>query len=232
MSGLHLVRLPIRLPPLLRFSRERGIPLEDDDLGYLLHAWLTALFAGVAPKPFRYFARRGELLGYARESAEELLERAKACGDPLAWSALEVDGVASKPMPERWRCGQRLWIEALVCPTSRRGGEEKDIYLRAIDRGVVPGRSRGELYREWFIARCQPALDLERVELLGMRARCRLIRRSRRQGSRLRVVERPTALFGASARIRDAASFASLLARGIGRHRAFGFGMLLLAPPR
>jgi len=30
--------------------------------------------------------------------------------------------------------------------------------------------------------------------------------------------------------VRDSAAFAALLARGIGRHRAFGFGMLLLKP--
>ena len=33
-------------------------------------------------------------------------------------------------------------------------------------------------------------------------------------------------------RVTDPAAFAAGLARGIGRHRAFGFGMLLLAPPR
>ncbi|MFG1332515.1 type I-E CRISPR-associated protein Cas6/Cse3/CasE [Xanthobacter autotrophicus] len=31
--------------------------------------------------------------------------------------------------------------------------------------------------------------------------------------------------------VRDAQAFAALLARGVGRHRAFGYGMLLLSPP-
>jgi len=31
--------------------------------------------------------------------------------------------------------------------------------------------------------------------------------------------------------VRDPTGFAALLARGVGRHRAFGFGMLLLRPP-
>jgi CRISPR system Cascade subunit CasE len=46
------------------------------------------------------------------------------------------------------------------------------------------------------------------------------------------VVERPQALFGAEAVVVDGERFADLLARGIGRHRAFGFGMVLVAPPR
>ena len=31
--------------------------------------------------------------------------------------------------------------------------------------------------------------------------------------------------------VSDPAAFAQLLTRGIGRHRAYGFGMLLLRPP-
>ncbi|MFG1478963.1 type I-E CRISPR-associated protein Cas6/Cse3/CasE [Xanthobacter sp. V4C-4] len=31
--------------------------------------------------------------------------------------------------------------------------------------------------------------------------------------------------------VRDAEAFGVLLARGVGRHRAFGYGMLLLSPP-
>ena len=32
--------------------------------------------------------------------------------------------------------------------------------------------------------------------------------------------------------ITDAAAFSNLLARGVGRHRAYGYGMLLLRPAR
>ena len=60
----------------------------------------------------------------------------------------------------------------------------------------------------------------------------RMLRRDRSGGNRLRGVERPQALFGGTAVIRDGERFAALLARGIGRHRAFGSGMVLLSPPR
>jgi CRISPR system Cascade subunit CasE len=73
---------------------------------------------------------------------------------------------------------------------------------------------------------------LEQVELLGMSARARLLRRARNGGNRLLAIERPQALFAAEAVIREPARFADYLTRGIGRHRAFGFGMVLLAPPR
>ena len=41
---------------------------------------------------------------------------------------------------------------------------------------------------------------------------------------------RREAVFEGTLEVRDAALFQGLLARGVGRHRAFGFGMLLLRP--
>ncbi len=60
-----------------------------------------------------------------------------------------------------------------------------------------------------------------------------VVRRSAPQaeGARLKhTVQGPDAVFTGLLQVRDSAAFAALLARGIGRHRAFGFGMLLLKP--
>lgn len=233
MNSLHLLRIPIRPPKLLRFAKEQGILQDEEGLGYALHAWLAALFGEQAPKPFRYFERRREVLAYAATDAKSLLDRAHAFASPLAWEALEHDGVASKPMPEVWRKRQRLHLEVLTCPVSRKDDEEKDVYLRRLDR--LEGKEappREEVYREWFIKQWGDAVHFEQLELLGMKARAFLLRRDRNGTSRLRLVERPQALFGAEATIIDPDRFAKLLTRGIGRHRAFGFGMVLLSPPR
>ncbi|GAB6067652.1 hypothetical protein JCM13664_09700 [Methylothermus subterraneus] len=232
MSGLHLIRIPVDAPRLLCFAAEHGITQEDETLGYTLHAWFAALFGAAAPKPFRYFERRQEVLGYTMHPATELLERAQAFAPPLAWAALDLDGVASKPMPASWRQGQRLHLEVLVCPVSRKDGEEKDVYLRALDRMGEAAPPRAEVYRDWFLRQWEGAAQLQGVRLLGMGARSRLLRRDHSSDRRLRTVERPQALFAAEAVIADPARFAERLARGIGRHRAFGFGMVLLAPPR
>jgi len=230
--SLHLVRVPVRPPQLLRFATVHGITQEEDGLGYTLHAWLAALFAEAAPKPFRYFERRQEVLAYARYEAEELRQRAQTFADPVAWAALQPDGLLSKPMPAEWRTGRRLNIEVLTCPVSRKDSEEKDIFLRALDRLGAAAPSRGETYRQWFLRQWDGAVQFERLDLLGIEARARLLRRARNGSSRLRVIERPQALFRGRAIIQDANRFATVLARGIGRHRAFGFGMVLLSPPR
>jgi CRISPR system Cascade subunit CasE len=44
------------------------------------------------------------------------------------------------------------------------------------------------------------------------------------------VARRPEIVFDGVLEVADPETFASSLARGIGRHRAFGFGMLLLVP--
>jgi CRISPR system Cascade subunit CasE len=44
-------------------------------------------------------------------------------------------------------------------------------------------------------------------------------------------IERPNAVLEGHLMVRDPVAFRALLARGVGRHRAFGFGMLLLRPP-
>lgn len=230
MNALYLIRLPLRLPLLLRFAAAHDITRGDEGLGYSLHLWLTGLFGELAPKPFRLFESKGELFGYAAVNHQDLLNHARTFAPPLAWEALEVEGVASKPMPADWQVGQRLRLETLTCPVRRHGREEKDAYLHALDRLGERAPSRAAVYRDWFIEQWEGVFRFESVRVMGMRARQRLTRRAH-TGRRLVPVERPQALLLGQGCIQDPERFAMLLARGIGRHRAFGFGMVLLAPP-
>jgi CRISPR system Cascade subunit CasE len=175
MSGLHLLRIPLHVPPLLRFAAGHGITQEDETLGYTLHAWLTALFGDGSPKPFRHIERRSEVLAYSLHPAADLLERARAFASPQAWAALDADGVASKPLPVHWRIGTRLHLEVLTCPVTRKGDEEKDLYLRALDRLGEAAPPRGEVYHAWFARQWEGAVRLEQVELVGISARSRLL---------------------------------------------------------
>ena len=232
MKDLHLLRIPVNAPRLLRFAAEYGITQEDETLGYTLHAWFEALFGNHAPKPFRYLERRNEVLAYATQESATLLEHAQAFATPQAWAALHATDVASKPMPAAWRTNQRVRLEVLTCPVSRKDGEEKDVYLRALDRLADEAPSRAQVYQDWFTKQWDRAVHFDQVELLGISTRSRLLRRARNGTNRLHIVERPQALFGADAVITDAGRFSELLTRGLGRHRAFGFGMVLLSPPR
>lgn len=233
MSELHLIRIPVRAPKLLRFAREKGILQPDDTFGYTLHAWLSDLFGKKAPKPFRYFERRQEILGYATQPAQALQESAQSTASPLAWEALDTEGLASKPMPSEWRPGLMFHAEVLVCPVSRKDDEEKDIFLRAVDRFGSAIPPRAAVYSQWFTQQWGNTVRVHDVQLQGLQARVRHLRRNRSGGdNRLQVVERPQALFTATIEVLDGEAFGRLLARGIGRHRAFGFGMILLGRAR
>jgi CRISPR system Cascade subunit CasE len=230
MSTLHLVRLPLRPPQLLRFAAEQGIADPDPLLGYTCHAWLTALLGKLAPKPFRYIERRREVLGYVNADRSALLEHAKAFAPPLAWDALDATGVATKLMPNNWRVGKTLQLEVLLCPVVRQRANEKDAYLHALDRLGNQAPTRVDVYRQWFTARCDKALSFGNVEVRGLQSRVAMLRRARNGQNRLLRIQRPQVLLSATAAIADKDEFAMLVAAGVGRHRAFGFGMLLLAP--
>jgi CRISPR system Cascade subunit CasE len=51
-----------------------------------------------------------------------------------------------------------------------------------------------------------------------------------RRGVSGRAPERPDAILVGTLRVSDEGGFRSLLRRGVGRHRAFGFGMLRIRP--
>lgn len=103
---------------------------------------------------------------------------------------------------------------------------------------------REEVYRAWLIARLGSAAELTQARMVAMRdARlwrkgepgsgpARLMHgRDRTRGRHAEIGRREVVMEG-TLRIQDPAALTTLLARGVGRHRAFGFGMLLLRAPR
>jgi CRISPR system Cascade subunit CasE len=216
---------------LMRFVQtQHGLHSDDDGFGYALHAWLAALFGVHAPKPFRFLEPRGELLGYSQVDAQTLLEHARAFASPHAFAALVPDSLATKALPASWREGLRLQVNVLACPITRKNHVEKDVYLRTLDRLGDEAPPRPQVYTDWFVRQWGEAVQFEHVELVGFTRR-RLLRRPLYEGKRqARRIERPQANFSAIVRIADGAAFLDVLARGIGRHRAFGYGMVLLSP--
>lgn len=235
---LHMLRMELDGAALMRFAAAQGLARGDDDgFGYTLHAWLTAMFGEVAPKPFYLASARdrypASLLGYAQADQSHLMEHAKAFADPLALTVLRPGSLASKLMPTTWRAGYRLRLDVLACPMTRKAGIEKDAYLRALDRLGEATPERAEVYRDWIRKQLEDAVELLDVRIDGL-TRVRMSRRASAPGGgrRLTYIERPQALFSMLADIRDPVVFAQALRRGVGRHRAFGFGMLLLKPAR
>ncbi|RLJ22745.1 type I-E CRISPR-associated protein Cas6/Cse3/CasE [bacterium endosymbiont of Escarpia laminata] len=225
-----LTMLELRLNPqgLIRFAQENSVNRNrDEDLGYATHAWLKALFQERSPKPYRLIHGASlKLLGYSSDSGPALLEQAQAFASPLALGVTRIEDL-QHAMPNEWRPGRRLGFEVVVCPTSRKEGHEKDLYRHRMERLTEGERapSRETVYREWLKKQMGDAARLETAHL----EKFRFVSHYRREMGQKKL-ERPQAMLKGVLTVADSDTFNRLLARGIGRHRAFGYGMLLLKP--
>lgn len=249
--SLSLVRLRPDMRAFFWVAARRGFLPPGDDPGYALHAALAAVFGVAAPRPFvlRSTAAGTELLGYARASADELMAlSALALGGEMADLAMPLLTVAPevKPMPAMWPPGLRLGFRVRVRPVVRirpegRGGGHREIDLYAHtefcsrtktdETGALP--SRQEVYTNWLRERLERdgAVVAERIVIEEYR-RLRVLRRPRlRDGRRATVVaDGPDVTLTGVLSVSEGAAFGRLLAEGLGRHRSFGFGMLLVSP--
>lgn len=242
MTALHMVELRPRAPALMRFLRDQGLDMgrDDEDLSYGIHAWMAAAFGELAPKPWRLLSDRRRpmrVLGYAQASADGLRQRLVEFAEPGAFTVLsdpEAD-IASKPMPQ-WSPGRRLAFEILVCPVGRKAdsGVEKDLFLIHVDAAGDGRVDRETVYCEWAKERLErdEACAVNTINLTGFRL-VNQVRRAQAAGGSRKVgrLIRPQALMNGELTVGDPEAFGNLVARGVGRHRAFGYGMLLLRPP-
>ncbi|MBF0436967.1 MAG: type I-E CRISPR-associated protein Cas6/Cse3/CasE [Magnetococcales bacterium] len=241
-SPLYMVQmlLPPRLLVLPDASSSRG---GNSDDGYLLHSLFASALGDLAPKPFHHqtHQRHLEVLAYSTVDAESLLERARLFGKPDFVHALET-GSSSKPMPVI-ATGTRLGFRVNVVPTVRaqgpafRKGAEIDAWLAARAREQkksAEGHStidRETAYAEWMQAALtrHGGATLESLRVTSLRG-TRLFRRNKERA--FHRLEQREVVFQGVITVTDSKDFFTLLKRGVGRHRAFGFGMLLLSPPR
>jgi CRISPR system Cascade subunit CasE len=240
--SLHLVQLRPDSLALATWATRHGLLSPDGDYGYALHALLSAAFGNGAPKPFRYLDAQRGLLAYSHLDLTELRERA-ALAVPEMDRALGLASLDARAFPTDWRSGQRVAFEVRTRPVVRTNdGHERDAFLHAIattdteaESGPRARVSRADVYSGWITRHitADGAAEPVRVDLAGFRL-TRVLRRPPKgpeQGRKSLAICGPDALFQGELRVGDGEAFARLVARGVGRHCTFGFGMLLLKPP-
>lgn len=240
MRPLYMIELKPDMAALYRFlgnTRLRDIH-QDEDLGYSLHTWMTAAFGDLAPKPWRVYTDRRrptKILAYSSVSAQTLTDRMCEFADPsvLAVCPTPVEHLMSKPMP-LWREGRHLAFDIRLCPIQRtaREGTERDAFLMQLETGAH-SQPRTEIYTVWAQAQIEREQAVKVIDL--KLTSFRLVRQMRRgrntQGNRsTRFITRPQITVQGQLVICDPDKFSNMLAKGVGRHRAFGYGMVLLRP--
>ncbi len=237
----NMIRADIDLRSFYRWAGSRGmISRNAFDPGFTMHCLLTESFGrDLAPKPFRVIIPRdrkrgrGTFYAYSGSTAEELREANAVFADPLQSKILPSSTMDSKTMPNSWRTGQRLGFEAMVRPVVRCGrgsdrpGKERDAFQAEAERHPEREMPRGreEVYVDWLSDRlAQRGARLEEARLRSFQ-RVRVVRKLHKHAT-----EGPEAVMQGTIEVTDPAMFADLVADGIGRHRAYGYGMLLLRP--
>ena len=239
-QDFHLIHLRPNLNRLLPWAQRQGLISDrgQGDLGYAFHAALRAAFADLTPQPFSY--RYGEgLLAYSTQA--EAIRAAAALATPEVADMLGLDatshspGLFIRPFPKRWKTAQLLTFEVRVRPVVRKEDRELDAYLSAVQRMPEAVLSREAVYADWLKRQFEGAAEFYEVGMTEFKLSTVLRRAApsatQSEGTRpKRPVQGPDAVFKGILKVCDSDAFAALLARGIGRHRAFGFGMLLLKP--
>lgn len=236
-EDFHLIHLRPKLDRLLPWAQRQGLIPDrgQGDLGYAFHAALRAAFADLAPQPFSFRSGQG-LLAYTKQA--EAIRLAVAMATPEVADMLGLDatpqspGLLIRPFPTSWKAGQLLSFEVRVRPVVRKEDKELDAFLAAAQRMPDAVLSREAVYVDWLKRQFEDVADLHEVRMTEFSLSA-VVRRAAPQaeGARpKRPVQGPDAVFTGVLRVRDSAAFAALVTRGIGRHRAFGFGMLLLKP--
>ena len=252
MSHLFLIRIPLGINALARWAGERGWLSGRSvafDEGRALHHLVDEAFGPGALRPFRLLvpprSAEGNLYSYTSQDHEQLRAALRRFALPDHLAVLEEQRLASKMMPRQWSAGQRIGFDVRVRPVRRlrtdlvtargrfRTGSELDAFLsEALHchpgnlKGMIgSGRSREAVYLDWLAERLAPGAEIDRQAT-------RLVRFHRTQVARgEHAHEGPDATLHGTLTVTQADAFGELVTRGVGRHRAFGYGMLLLRPP-
>ena len=226
MTTLRMIRAEINLEKLMLWMGAQKV--QDQNLA--MHQLITGVFGDLAPQPFHLVTPRhhqhGQLYAYTYHDADQLRDALICYADPLQAHILPADSLLDKAMPDHWREGQRLGFQIRIAPTRRHRQEngksiERDVY-QSSDRHL----ERGAVYAKWLAERLerQGAARLENSRLHSFHS-IQANRKSGRPAFRL-----PEAVMRGALTITDGAEFTRLLAHGIGRHKAYGYGMLMLQP--
>lgn len=235
-KDLHLIHLQPNLNRLLPWAQRQGLVPDrgQGDLGYAFHAALRAAFADLSPQPFSYRFGQG-LLAYSTHA--EAMRSAVALATPDVADMLGLEdtsqspGLRIRPFPQRWEEGRWFGFELRVRPVVRKNDKEEDVFLSTSRRMPKTALSREWVYIDWLKRQLGNAANLHEVRMTEFKLSAVLRRAALVEGTRpKRSVQGPDAMFTGVLQVQDGNAFATLVTRGIGRHRAFGFGMLLLKP--
>lgn len=231
----HLVHFHVNPRRFGVWAAQRGLSGRGEfDPHHAMHVLLSALFGKGALQPYRLFQQRmgpWSVYAHSRMGAKALRETAGLVGTPEMLSVVSLASMRDKPLPEAVEAGRRTGFEIRVSPTTRADGRERDAWVARMQQAAPagdgevlerPALTREEAYGEWFARRLGGAAELETVRMTAFRQASMF-----RSGKRFKA---PEVVLQGTLRVKDPEAFRAKYEAGIGRGKAYGFGLLLLRP--
>ena len=230
MSNIYLMKAEIDLRNMARWAAEE----KHSDPDRTAHCLLIESFGPEStPKPFVIKTNledgtpMGTLLAYTQQSAAQLQEGAEKHQKLAHAAVLDPETIKTVPVLSQWTEGQSLRFEIRVRPTKRSSnrnggnGNEQDFFLMS-----PGGSSREEVYCQWLAAQARRhgALLAEPENMTVTRMALRKVRRQNNSG----LHTAPDVTITGTARVANPDLMESAIAKGLGRHKGYGYGMLLL----
>jgi CRISPR system Cascade subunit CasE len=227
-AGVFQIQTDINMTAAARhvaqFSPRRAL----SDPGYVIKTILTEAFGGPVLRPWALRAQRQQhavIVAYSSKPIDEITSRLGLALPSVRTCIGEVFGY---PVPELAK-EQRLRYTVRLCPTIRSTNRgETDAFLLAADM-VSPdaGLTRDAIYREYLAERLA-GVRLNTCRLEGFQLHAMV--RKREGGSGLATRKFPDAVLSGELTLVEPSLFMEVLAKGVGRQRAFGYGMVMLQP--
>ena len=227
MTTLIQVQLVIDLPAALRATPHLTHAGRGDE-SLVAKTVLTEAFGGAVIRPWRILGQHGQhltVLGYTDGVPAETLRQRLELALPALQTAVSVVGSAPLAVPEPAREFRfRLRCIPLISVT---GARTRDAYTYACTQaGSDQGIDRAEVYARYVQERL-PGATVTETRLDGFQ----LVSMVRRQQQGWKTGRFPLAELSGVLTVDDPAAFLGPLSAGIGRMRAYGFGLLRLEAP-
>lgn len=247
---MHLTQIKIDTRLLSELAREHRLPISTADAGYRMHVGLTSVFGDAAPKPFWIRDTDGQhadVLGYADQDKKGLQGAAQMHASSLAYEMCEWNRLHCKPMPGADVLeDQALSFKLRACPIVRKGsagqginldgetvkwraGERMDAFLsQALSSG--DDITRSEAYASWLRRQFDVRDGGAEIQSVSLEAFNLKEVTRRAQGTTMKQQTKPMVLLSGRLQVREPEDFLSILSSGLGQHKSFGCGMMLIRP--
>ena len=230
---LYLMKATLNMVNLAKYAAEQ----RHSDPDRTAHCLMAESFGKTQmPKPFVIKTKlddgviHGTVLAYTSLTAADLKKVAWGHQKLAHGAVMDPNTIMTMGVPESWSEGQTLQFDVHVKPTKRSSSRdaehpntEQDVYLAA-----GADTNRGEIYCQWLseLITRQGVLQAAPESMTMTQF---TMRRVKRQGSS-QWIKGPDATISGTATVVNPSMVVSMLAGGIGRHKGYGYGMLLLRP--